>query len=124
MTLCKIEGDWVPTTDNVNRLPEPLKKYIHDLIVITDPAGYVRKVACLEEQVRALYAVRESSERIISILVNINDTLFKLFDCFQRDPFETGVKHMGVDEGSDKGWRWIRELRSRFNEVKDGLTKK
>ncbi len=26
-----IKDDWLPTPENINSLPEPLKKYIHDL---------------------------------------------------------------------------------------------
>ncbi len=33
--------DWTPTPDNINRLPEPLRRYIHDLETLCDPAGIV-----------------------------------------------------------------------------------
>jgi len=26
-----IEADWLPTPESINKLPKPLKKYIHDL---------------------------------------------------------------------------------------------
>ena len=31
MTTITIKSDWLPTAENINSLPEPLRKYIHDL---------------------------------------------------------------------------------------------
>jgi hypothetical protein len=30
---------WAPTAENINKLPEPVRRYIHDLETNTDPAG-------------------------------------------------------------------------------------
>jgi len=47
---------WTPTPENANALPEPVRKYIHDLETRCDPAGDVRTIAILRENVRALEA--------------------------------------------------------------------
>ena len=35
--------DWQPTPEAVNELPEPLRRYIHRLESLSDPAGLVRE---------------------------------------------------------------------------------
>lgn len=32
-----ISKDWLPTPENINALPEPVKKYVHDLETNCDP---------------------------------------------------------------------------------------
>ena len=39
----KIHNDWLPTSDNINALPEPVRKFIHDIETNTDPAHIVRE---------------------------------------------------------------------------------
>ena len=51
---CSCWDDWTPTADNINRLPDPLRRYVHDLITRCDPAGDVQRIAVLEDQNRAL----------------------------------------------------------------------
>jgi hypothetical protein len=43
-----------PTPEHVNSLPQPLRKYIHDLETIADPAGIVRENSQLKDQIRSL----------------------------------------------------------------------
>jgi len=50
---------WIPTSDNINSLPAPLRKYIHDLETMCDPAGMVQEIAALKENVAALSAEHE-----------------------------------------------------------------
>ena len=45
---------WEPTAENINALPEPLRRYVHHLETLSDPAGLVRENALLKQQVRAL----------------------------------------------------------------------
>jgi hypothetical protein len=45
---------WTPTSDNINRLPEPLRRYIHDLEAVCDPAGDVAEMFRLREENKAL----------------------------------------------------------------------
>lgn len=46
--------DWLPTAENINALPEPVRRYIHDLETRCDPAGEVRAIAVLRQNVQAL----------------------------------------------------------------------
>jgi hypothetical protein len=50
----QIQNNWLPTSENINHLPEPVRKYIHDLETNVDPAGLVQENACLKENIRAL----------------------------------------------------------------------
>jgi hypothetical protein len=43
-----------PTPEQINSLPEPLRKYIHHLETRSDPAGDVARIWSLEEQVDEL----------------------------------------------------------------------
>lgn len=45
---------WLPTTENINELPEPLRKYICDLETNADPSGMVRHNTILRDQVAGL----------------------------------------------------------------------
>jgi hypothetical protein len=45
---------WQPTPDNINALPEALRRYVHHLETLSDPAGLVRENAILKQQVDAL----------------------------------------------------------------------
>jgi hypothetical protein len=48
---------WTPTAASVNALPEPLRKYIHDLETNCDPAGLVQQIAALHDQANQLLAL-------------------------------------------------------------------
>jgi hypothetical protein len=45
---------WQPTPENINALPEPLRRYVHQIETLSDPAGLVRQNAILKQQVDAL----------------------------------------------------------------------
>ncbi len=47
-------NSWQPTPDNINALPEPLRRYVHHLETLSDPAGLVRENALLKQQVDGL----------------------------------------------------------------------
>lgn len=38
-----IPDDWQPTPENVNALPAPLRRYIHDIETVCDHSGIVRE---------------------------------------------------------------------------------
>lgn len=38
-----IPADWKPTAENINALPDPLRRYIHNLETDADPAGTIRQ---------------------------------------------------------------------------------
>lgn len=52
-----IPGDWLPTADNINALPEPLRRYIMHLETRGDPALNLREKIQLQDQVRQLEAL-------------------------------------------------------------------
>lgn len=47
---------WLPSSDNLNALPEPLRKYVHDLETRCDPAGDVARLALTQDENRRLRA--------------------------------------------------------------------
>lgn len=59
-TTITIEDDWLPTAENINALPEPLRRYIHDCITLAcDPQGVILENYQLRQQVRAVEAMVE-----------------------------------------------------------------
>lgn len=52
-----IPDDWLPTAENVNALPEPLRRYVHQLETHADPQLTIQENFELREQVRALEAM-------------------------------------------------------------------
>jgi hypothetical protein len=59
----EIDAGWVPTPDNVNALPEPLRKYIHELIANCDPGDLVRENILLQQQVDELTVLVDAMKR-------------------------------------------------------------
>lgn len=45
-----IGADWLPRPEAINAMPEPLRKYIHDLETNADPAGMVQENAILRAE--------------------------------------------------------------------------
>lgn len=58
-TTITIDPDWLPTAENINALPDPLRRFIHDLETMADPAGLVLENYQLRQQVRAVEAMVE-----------------------------------------------------------------
>lgn len=52
---------WLPTAENINALPEPLRRYVADLETMCDPAGLVRENAQLKDANRGLQAMYRSA---------------------------------------------------------------
>lgn len=48
---------WSPTVDNINALPEPIRRYVHDLETLCDPAGIVLENHQLRQQADAVGAM-------------------------------------------------------------------
>lgn len=48
--VCFIPTTWTPTAESVNALPEPLRRYIHDLETNCDPSGMVRQNVQLKQE--------------------------------------------------------------------------
>jgi hypothetical protein len=59
MTAFTIPDDWVPTAAAINALPLPLRRYIHDLETMADPAGLVQENYELRLQAAAVEAMVE-----------------------------------------------------------------
>lgn len=53
---------WLPTPANINALPEPVRKYIHDVETRCDPAGYVAELALLRDQNENLQALLDNTK--------------------------------------------------------------
>ena len=53
-----VEGGlgWLPTAENVNALPEGIRRYVHDLETRYDPAHDVQRMARQADTIRALHA--------------------------------------------------------------------
>lgn len=55
---------WVPDSEHINALPQPVRSYVHDLATNADPAGMVAENALLRDTVAALEArLRETESR-------------------------------------------------------------
>ena len=68
MSAQYIEDDWLPTADNVNALPEGLRRYVHDLATGCDPAGDVAQLILLKDQRDALVAMVQELKEEVRIL--------------------------------------------------------
>jgi hypothetical protein len=54
---------WLPDSEHINALPQPVRNYIHDLETNVDPAGIVAQNALLRDTVAALEGrIRKSYE--------------------------------------------------------------
>ena len=47
---------WLPTAENINALPDPVRKYIHDLETNADPAGIIRENTIARDTVQSFEA--------------------------------------------------------------------
>ena len=56
-TTCEIPPDWQPTPENIQALPEPLRRFIMHLKTRCDPAGDIQTIWSLREQVNGLVKV-------------------------------------------------------------------
>jgi uncharacterized small protein (DUF1192 family) len=59
---------WTPTSDNINALPLPIRRYIHDLSTDADPSGTIREAICQRENALALTRRVEELEAEIAAL--------------------------------------------------------
>lgn len=60
----EIPPDWMPTAESVNALPDPLRRYIHELETVCDPAGDVRELYRLKIENKML---RQECERLADV---------------------------------------------------------
>lgn len=63
-------AEWKPTPEAINALPEPLRKYIHDIETNCDPAGMVRENVMLRDQTtgaeKELERCREEAQALVA----------------------------------------------------------
>lgn len=57
----KIPDNWLPTLENVNRLPKPVFDYIHGLESLCDPAGIIRENSILRDDIGRLGVMLDES---------------------------------------------------------------
>jgi hypothetical protein len=61
---------WTPTPANINALPNPIRRYIHDLESNADPSGTIREAICQRENAMALaFRVKELEAEIETLRV-------------------------------------------------------
>jgi len=60
MESLKISDNWMPTEENLNALPDPLRRYIHYVHTNIDPAGTMRENFRLRHENAALRRAYET----------------------------------------------------------------
>lgn len=63
----KVHDDWLPTPENINALPTPLREYIHNLATNFDPAGIVRENILIKDTCKALVIRLEEKKSKVDI---------------------------------------------------------
>lgn len=79
-----IAQDWLPTPESINALPEPLRRYIHDLETRCDRAGEVAERINLREQVNGLSAMKEEVEARLARMKHIAHQALKSRSHYKR----------------------------------------
>lgn len=62
----EINEDWLPTPENINALPEPVRKFIYDLETNTDPAHIVRENILIKDTCKALMIKLEEKSGLVT----------------------------------------------------------
>lgn len=60
----KVHNDWLPTPESINALPEPVRKFIHDLETNTDPAHIVRENILIKDTCKMLVVKLEEKGKV------------------------------------------------------------
>jgi len=78
---------WLPTSENINSLPDPIRKYIHDIETNCDPTGMVQENVILKDTCKALQMIKEPEvdrKFIETALERLNDCC-QIGSCSGRD---------------------------------------
>ena len=67
LKITKISEDWLPTPENINALPEPVKKFIYEIETNTDPAHIVQENILIKDTCKALVLELEEKKPKIDI---------------------------------------------------------
>lgn len=68
--LYAVSTGWTPTAANINALPEPIRRYIHDVETRCDPTGLVQENTVLKDSMAALAKRVEELEGMVADAVN------------------------------------------------------
>lgn len=80
---------WTPTSANINALPEPLRRYVHDLETRCDPAGEIQERVALRENVARLTAALAAAEqRATDATDGLRDALRRHGEACEREEQE------------------------------------
>ncbi len=60
----KIHYDWLPTPEAINTLPEPVRKFIHDIETNTNPTHTIRENILIKDTCKALVIKREEKPQV------------------------------------------------------------
>lgn len=90
-----IKKDWQPTSENINMLPDPIRKYIHDIETKCDPALMVQENALLKDRcIEVAKKIKEMDNKDMELLRDAKQLLKEK----QQRSRET------VDLGWANGW--------------------
>ena len=68
-----IPDNWLPTPDSINSLPEPLKRYIHNLVSFSGA-----------ELVQENFELQENFKGATALMIIYRDELKEIYDIFKN----------------------------------------
>lgn len=84
MFVSSFDPNWLPTPENVNALPEPLRKYIHDIETKCDPAGDISQLAFQKDQIGGLTVRVKELEEACNIFESNSKEASDVFEVLMR----------------------------------------
>lgn len=78
---------WLPTPENINALPEPVREYVYHLETRADPALEVRELIIAKDTIRALERDRRAMEKLQDLRFEKPTLILRL-----------------ISEGRSRGW--------------------
>jgi len=102
-----IPGSWLPTSRNVNELPEAVRSYIHSLETVCDPAGMVRENVIMKDTIKSLERRNEEEDP-------------EFPDDPDRDEMETGIHYEILLKWKDSSLEVVKGLNKLMERIKEG----
>ncbi len=94
------DDDWLPTPENINALPEPIRKFIHDIETNTDPQGLVRENVLIKDTCKMLALKLEEKQEITKEFVEKWEKVFPVLTqadiIFNKNNIKQMLKEAGV----------------------------
>lgn len=84
MFISSIGNDWLPTSENINKLPEPIRLYIHDLETKCDPGGDVQTIASQKDQIGGLTTRIKELEGACDVFEKNSQEASEVFEVLMR----------------------------------------